>query len=69
MQRFLQRPLHYCGMFVQSSIEYKGVTYHGLYFGQFDSKDCDELYISGLLHGEDGDNIVISQQYALQGTA
>ena len=62
------RPLHYCGMFVQSSIEYKGVTYHGLYFGQFDSKDCDELYISGLLHGEDGGNIVISQQYALQGT-
>jgi len=46
------RPLHYCGMFVQSSIEYKGATYHGLYFGQFDSKDCGELYISGLLHGE-----------------
>lgn len=55
----------YYGMSVQSSIEYKGVAYHGCYYGHFDSKKCDTLHIHGALIGEDGSSIVISQEYTV----
>ena len=57
------RPVHHYGLSIQSAIEYKGVMYHGCYFGHFDSKQCKELYIYGVLSGEDGSCIVISQKY------
>jgi len=59
---------HYYGMFIQSSIEYMDVYYQGMYFGHFDSKDCSELWIHGVLFGEDGSIIVISQKYTTDDT-
>jgi hypothetical protein len=60
------RPLYHYGMFVQSYIDYKGVTYYGWYFGYFLEKDCKDLRIYGTLTSDDGLYVVISQTYTVK---
>jgi len=59
------RPVYHYGISVQTSVMYGGVEYHGWYFGYFDTADCNTLAIYGTLTSDDGDFIVISQDYTL----